>query len=148
MQSIGLQRHRHDLVTEQQYVSIIDTHTLTHTHTHMSVFSSQSMMNISSLSLSHSVVSDTIAGQSPLSMGLSRQEYWSGCHFLLQGVFPTQGWNLHLLHLLHWQADTLSLSHQGSQITNIFFTDSEDCQPLPKQDVPKIQSSHDNQIHI
>ena len=25
-----------------------------------------------------------------------------GCHFLLQGIFPTQGWNL---HLLHWQAE-------------------------------------------
>ena len=28
-----------------------------------------------------------------------------GCHFLLQGIFLTQGSNLHLLHLLHWQAD-------------------------------------------
>ena len=26
-----------------------------------------------------------------------------GCHVLLQGLFPTQGSNLHLLHLLHWQ---------------------------------------------
>ena len=34
-----------------------------------------------------------------------------GCHFLLQGIFPTQGSNP---HLLHWQADSLSLSHQGS----------------------------------
>ena len=25
------------------------------------------------------------------------------CHFLLQGIFPIQGSNLHLLHLLHWQ---------------------------------------------
>ena len=24
-----------------------------------------------------------------------------GCHALLQGIFPTQGWNLHLLCLLH-----------------------------------------------
>jgi len=30
-----------------------------------------------------------------------------GCHFLLQGIFPTQGLNLHLLCLLHWQADSL-----------------------------------------
>ena len=30
-----------------------------------------------------------------------------GCHFLLQRIFPTQGLNP---HLLHWQADTLSLS--------------------------------------
>ena len=34
-----------------------------------------------------------------------------GCHFLLQGIFPTQRWNL---CLLHWQADFLPLSHLGS----------------------------------
>ena len=27
-----------------------------------------------------------------------------GCHFLVQRIFPTQGSNLHLLCLLHWQA--------------------------------------------
>ena len=32
-------------------------------------------------------------------------------HFLLQGVFPTQGSNL---YLLHWQEGSLPLSHQGS----------------------------------
>ena len=30
-----------------------------------------------------------------------------GCHFLRQGIFPTQGSNPHLLSLLHWQADSL-----------------------------------------
>ena len=35
----------------------------------------------------------TVARQAPLSMGFSRQEHWSGCHVLLQGIFPTQGWN-------------------------------------------------------
>ena len=34
-----------------------------------------------------------------------------GCHFLLQGFVPTQGSNLHLLHL---QADSFPLSHMGS----------------------------------
>ena len=47
----------------------------------------------------------TVAHQAPLSMGFSRQEYWSGLPFLLQGIFPTQGSNPHLLHLLNWQAD-------------------------------------------
>ena len=37
-----------------------------------------------------------------------------GCHFLLQGIFPTQGSNSCLLCLLHWQADSLPLSHLGS----------------------------------
>ena len=34
-----------------------------------------------------------------------------GCHFLLQGLFLTQGSSL---HILHWQADSLPLNHQGS----------------------------------
>ena len=34
-----------------------------------------------------------------------------GCHFLLQGIFPTQGSNPHFLYLLHWQTDSLSLHH-------------------------------------
>ena len=35
----------------------------------------------------------TVAYQGPLSMGFSKQEYWSGLHGLLQGIFPTQGSN-------------------------------------------------------
>ena len=37
----------------------------------------------------------TLAHQAPLSMGFSRQEYWSGMacpHALLQRVFLTRGW--------------------------------------------------------
>ena len=34
--------------------------------------------------------------QAPLSMGFSRQECWVCCHFLLQGIFPTQGSNPYL----------------------------------------------------
>ena len=33
-----------------------------------------------------------------------------GCHFLLQEIFATQGSNV---SLLHWQADSLPLSHRG-----------------------------------
>ena len=39
--------------------------------------------------------------QAPLPMGFSRQECWGGCHALVQGIFPTQGSNLHLPQLLH-----------------------------------------------
>ena len=58
----------------------------------------------------------TVARQAPLSMGFSRQGYWSECHFLFQGIFPTQGSNLSLLpllYLLHWHVDSLPLSHWG-----------------------------------
>ena len=39
-----------------------------------------------------------------------------GCHSLLptQGIFPTQGSNLSLLSLLHWQTDSFPWSHLGS----------------------------------
>ena len=49
----------------------------------------------------------TVACQAPLSMGLS-WDYPSkiigvDCHFLLKGIFPTQGFNP---CLLHWQVDS------------------------------------------
>ena len=47
-------------------------------------------------------------------MGFSMQEYWSGLPFLLQGIFPTQGSNLHLLSLGHWWADSLPLVPPGN----------------------------------
>ena len=52
----------------------------------------------------------TVACQAPLSMGFlcPGQDME---HFLLQGIFLTQGSNP---CLLHWQADSLPLSHQGS----------------------------------
>ena len=40
----------------------------------------------------------------------------AGCHFLLQGIFLTQGLNASLLCLLHWQAGSLSLSNLESPI--------------------------------
>ena len=55
----------------------------------------------------------TVALQAPLSLGFSRQEYSSGFAISFRGIFPTQGSNL---HLLHWQVDSLPLSHLGSQI--------------------------------
>ena len=39
----------------------------------------------------------TVARQAPLTVRFPRQEYWSGCHFLLQQVFLTQGPNAPLL---------------------------------------------------
>ena len=51
----------------------------------------------------------TVAHQAPLSMGFSRQEYWSG----LPCPPPTQGSNPHLLCLLHLQVDSLPLAPLG-----------------------------------
>ena len=52
-----------------------------------------------------------LAGQAPLSVELSRQEYWSGLPLPTPGIFLTQGQNPHPLHLLHWQVSSLPLHH-------------------------------------
>ena len=52
----------------------------------------------------------TAACQTPLLMGFARQEYWSGLPCPPSGVFPTQGPNMPLLHLLHWQAGSSPLA--------------------------------------
>ena len=63
--------------------------------------------------LSRSVVSDSLATQwtvvhkAPLSVGVSRQEYWSGLPFPPPGIFLTQELNL---CLLHWQVGSLPLA--------------------------------------
>ena len=62
------------------------------------------------LMLSHSVMPNSLQpyGLWPARLlcpwGFSRQEYWSGLHFLLQEIFPTQGMNPRLICLLHWDS--------------------------------------------
>ena len=67
--------------------------------------------------MSDSVTPGTITRQAPLPMEFSRQEYWSGLSFPTPEGLPdpgikwmslTQGSNLCLLHLLHWQVDPYS----------------------------------------
>ena len=41
----------------------------------------------------------------------------SECWALFQGIFPIQGWNPHLLRLLHWQAGSLPLAPPGSPVS-------------------------------
>ena len=42
------------------------------------------------------------------------------CHFLLQGIFPTQGSNSSLLHFLHWPGDSSPLSCLRSPLAIYF----------------------------
>ena len=56
---------------------------------------------------------DSSLPQASLSMGFSRQEAGVGCHFLLQGIFPTQGSNPGLSHC---RQTLYHLSHQGCLI--------------------------------
>ena len=68
----------------------------------------------------------TIAHQALLSVGFSRQEPWSGLPYPPPGDLLTQGSDLCLLRLLHWQAGSLLLSHRGSpMLTSV--TDISGC---------------------
>ena len=51
--------------------------------------------------LSNSGALWTVARQASLPMGFSSKNTRASCHFLLQGIFPTQGSKLHLLRILH-----------------------------------------------
>ena len=53
----------------------------------------------------------TVVHQAPLSMDFPGRNTGVDCHFLLQGIFLTQG---SYLCFLHWQVDSLPLSHEGS----------------------------------
>ena len=55
----------------------------------------------------------TVAHEAPRPYNFPQKNTGVGCHFFLQGIFPTQESNPHLLCLLHWQVDSLLLSHLG-----------------------------------
>ena len=52
----------------------------------------------------------TVARQAPLSVGFSRQEYWSGLPCRLPGDLLDPGIDPHLFRLLHLQAGSLPLA--------------------------------------
>ena len=84
------------------------------------------------LSLIHvqfSVTPWTVTCQAPLSLGFSRQEYWIRVPFPYPGIFPNQGWNP---SLLHWQEDSLLLSHQGSLGVGVLLLNSKSQKWGPK----------------
>ena len=61
------------------------------------------------------VISWTVARQAPLSMGFSRQEYWSGLSFPPPGDLPDPGIEPVPPASPALQEDSLLLSHPGSQ---------------------------------
>ena len=55
-----------------------------------------------------------------------------GCHFLLWGIFLTQGSNRHLLCLLHWQAGSLLTAIKGQGHTSTLGNYAEWYKMIPK----------------
>ena len=58
----------------------------------------------------------TVARQAPLSMGFSRQEYWSGLPHPPPGDLPNPGIEPCLFCLLHWQVGSLPLAPPGKPV--------------------------------
>ena len=84
---------------------------------HFSVLSYTALYTKQQQLFSHPVMSDSLRPHRLQSTRLLCPWHFPGknigvgCHFLLQGIFVTQGSNP---CLLLWQVDSLSLSHQGS----------------------------------
>ena len=57
----------------------------------------------------------TVARQVSLTVEFSQQEYWSGLPFPSQGHLPDPG----IEPVSYWQAESLSLTHQGSPLIDI-----------------------------
>ena len=64
----------------------------------------------------------TVAPQAPLSMGFSRQEYWSELPCPSPGIFPTQGSNLGLPHC---RQILYCLDHEATDSIGKYFGYSE-----------------------
>ena len=93
--------------------------------------------NVCAQSLSHVQLSVTPMNCSPPGSsvhGIFQTRHWSALPFLLQGIFPTQGSNPHLLCLLHWQADSLPLAPPGKH--------------PPKQDRYQIQPERGKVLNV
>ena len=67
----------------------------------------------------------TVAHQAPLSMGFSRQEYWSGLPCPLSGDLPKPRMKPVSPEAPALQADSLLLSHLGSRLLEGFKYHSE-----------------------
>ena len=79
---------------------------------------SHSFVTVQSLSCVQLFVTpQTVACLAPVSIGCHRQEHWSGLPFSPSWNLPTQGFNL---CFVHWQADSLPLSHEGSPFLTLF----------------------------
>ena len=110
---MGLQRVRHDWVTElnwtEPFPCISFDRTTSQWRWKGRINIARSFVHAQSLSHVRLFATPWSVALQTLSMGFFRQEYWSGSRFFLQRVFLAQGLNLCLL--LHWQVDSLPLSH-------------------------------------
>ena len=120
---MGSQRVGHDWATELNWtelnwtIYIIIIRKIDHTSSpspRLNVFSFFLLeLLLFSLMSNYFVTPWTVAHQALCPWDFPGKNTGVSCHFLLQGIFLTQGSNS---GLLHWQADSWPLSHQGSPL--------------------------------
>ena len=77
---------------------------LTHTHTHTHTYTYIQILCSKFLSEGTGIGNPMDKPSCPVCILIfPGRNSEAGCHFLLQGIFPTQGSNPHILYLLHWQ---------------------------------------------
>ena len=85
LQSMGLQRVGHDWVTELNWYCFLRYYTNAHFIVCVCLLSHSIVSNSANLSI--------VAHQPPLSMGFSRQEYWSGLTTIIQHSFGSPSYS-------------------------------------------------------
>ena len=110
---IYIYTHIHTYIHTHTHIhTYMYTYTHIHTHTH-----TQCYIAVVCAALSHVwlfATPWTVAYQPAPSLEFSRWEYQSGLPLPTPGIFPSQGWKLHLFCLLHWQAYSLPTHYLGS----------------------------------
>ena len=89
-------------------------------------FSGRWLVPAAALSLSHVrlfAAPWTVAHQPPL-WDFPGKNTGVGCHFLLQGIFLTEGSNPGVFRLWHWQADSLPTEPPGKPFLSVHLANS------------------------
>ena len=97
--------------------------------------SAQARVHVCSVARSCLTLCDSMDHRLPGSSvhGSSQQEYWNRFHFLLQGIFPTQGLNL---CLLKYQGDPSTTKSSGKHIGGL-------CQVSTSENHPNLHSNQE-----
>ena len=112
LQSMGPQRVGHDWATELNFTSPSgDAGGGEQFHSESSKYCLNAQLCPTPCDPTNCSLPRYMAGY--VAMGFSRQEYWSGLPFSPPGNRLSPGLHPCFLCLLHWQADSLPLSHPG-----------------------------------
>ena len=126
--SMGFQRVRHNLLTkQQQFIGYLQGLSSLE---YKKALCNPYIVCTGAQSLSHIwlfAIPWTVAHQTPLSMGLSEQEYWSGLPLPPPGDLSNQELKTSLLQFLHWQVGFFTIEPPGKQAHILASHEYESC---------------------